>query len=135
MTKDLHEPAPQPSEHPAIQPMVVSELLDGPEGLANDINERAAMGLEKYGTLLKPFNGRNALNDLYQEILDAIVYARQAIYEKDFKRDYNAISLESGARLESSYQYLISMASFIRNIKEDEQASPEALSEGSAHLP
>jgi hypothetical protein len=76
---DLHEPPPKDSWHPAIQPMVVEELqFEGYEELAKDIHERAEMGKQKYGTLLKPFNGRNALTDLKQELLDGIVYAKQA---------------------------------------------------------
>jgi hypothetical protein len=48
-----------------------------------DLENRAQMGERKYGERLKPHNGRDALLDLYQEILDAAMYARQMLYERD----------------------------------------------------
>lgn len=131
--KDLHEPDPQPSWHPAIQPMVVEELeYDGYEELANDIHERAEMGKQKYGTLLKPFNGRNALNDLYQEVLDAIVYMRQALYEDSYGKQADD-GVYSNPILEDIYQELINIAATIKY--ENEQASSEALPESPTHMP
>jgi len=47
-----------------------------------DMEDRRQHGIDKYGTPLQVNNGRDALIDLYQEILDAAVYARQAIEEK-----------------------------------------------------
>ena len=46
-----------------------------------DIQERDKVGQERYGTRLQPFNGRAAVLDLYQELLDAVVYGRQLVYE------------------------------------------------------
>lgn len=43
------------------------------------------MGLEKYGTKLEAFNGRDALMDAYQEAIDMVMYLRQAILERDGK--------------------------------------------------
>jgi hypothetical protein len=48
-----------------------------------DIEKRKAIGLERYGTLLQPFNGRDALRDAYEEALDLAQYLRQAIEERD----------------------------------------------------
>jgi hypothetical protein len=48
-----------------------------------DIEKRKAVGLERYGTLLQPFNGRDALRDAYEEALDLAQYLRQAIEERD----------------------------------------------------
>jgi len=42
---------------------------------------RRKMGIEKYGTPLQPNNGRNALIDAYQEVLDLAVYLKQKIIE------------------------------------------------------
>ena len=47
-----------------------------------DMEERNRIGTEKYGTPLQSHNGRDALVDAYQEILDAAVYLRQAIEER-----------------------------------------------------
>jgi len=48
-----------------------------------DLNARAEFGKQKYGTYLTAHNGRDALYDLYQELLDAVMYIRQVIYERD----------------------------------------------------
>jgi len=66
------QPNPSSSDHPAIWDMVIA-----------DMKARDLKGLESYGTRLKAFNGRDALVDAYQEMLDAAVYLRQAIYERD----------------------------------------------------
>lgn len=52
------------------------------EMVIDDITSRAKMGVEKYGEPLKSFNGRDALLDLYQELLDASHYIRQLMEEK-----------------------------------------------------
>lgn len=46
-----------------------------------DIKEREKKGIETYGTTLKPYNGRNALTDLYEELLDASMYLKQYMNE------------------------------------------------------
>ncbi len=46
-----------------------------------DIEQRKDVGAEKYGTLLKTNNGRDALIDLYQEMLDVVQYGRQHLAE------------------------------------------------------
>lgn len=43
---------------------------------------RDDVGRERYGTPLQAFNGRDAMVDLYQELLDAAVYARQVLAER-----------------------------------------------------
>lgn len=53
------------------------------EHVMRDIEERVALGIERYGTPLMTRNGRDALVDAYQEILDAAFYIRQAILERD----------------------------------------------------
>ena len=47
-----------------------------------DIEERDKLGLGRYGTRLQCNNGRDSLVDLYQELLDAVVYCRQLIEER-----------------------------------------------------
>lgn len=51
------------------------------------------MGLKKYGTVLQPNNGRDALVDAYQEALDLVVYLRQRI-EEDRIKGYTIIGDE-----------------------------------------
>lgn len=49
----------------------------------HDIEERVKKGEIEYGERLKPFNGRNALQDAYEEVLDLAVYLKQAIIENE----------------------------------------------------
>lgn len=55
------------------------------EPLRADLIARADFGLKKYGTRLRINNGRKAAVDVYQEVLDAIMYAGQARIEGDHK--------------------------------------------------
>lgn len=48
-----------------------------------DLQERYELGRARYGTGLKAFNGRNSLRDLYEELMDALMYVRQIIEEDD----------------------------------------------------
>lgn len=66
------QPAPVVNDGPCIQDLVI-----------NDMEARKAVGLQRYGTLLQPFNGRDALRDAYEEALDLAQYLRQAIEERD----------------------------------------------------
>lgn len=47
-----------------------------------DMEERRQHGIEKYGTPVQPYNGRDPLVDVYQELLDACVYIRQEIEQR-----------------------------------------------------
>lgn len=67
----VDQPPPVKNNRPSIQDLVIK-----------DIEERKALGLARYGTLLQPFNGRDALVDAYQEALDLCQYLRQAIEER-----------------------------------------------------
>lgn len=78
----------------AIWPLIVDDFRDPwfcidwesnkiRQQLLLDIEQRKDLGKEKYGTLLRTNNGRDALVDLYQEELDAVAYARQKLEEID----------------------------------------------------
>jgi len=47
-----------------------------------DMSERDEHGILTYGISLSPFNGRDPMLDLYQELLDSVVYIRQVLYER-----------------------------------------------------
>jgi hypothetical protein len=79
---DEHQAQPTKNDRPAIQDLVIGDLARwGPAGLVAqvvaDIEARKQVGLERYGTLLQAFNGRDALLDAYQEVLDLCQYLRQ----------------------------------------------------------
>lgn len=46
-----------------------------------DVQARVDIGFERYGTNLMSHNGRDAMQDLYEEELDKIMYLRQVIVE------------------------------------------------------
>lgn len=51
------------------------------DDVAADIEARVRLGENKYGERLTTHNGRNALLDAYQELLDGMNYLRQKLYE------------------------------------------------------
>lgn len=55
------------------------------EPLKEDLIARSVIGKEKYGTVLRVKNGRKPAVDLYQEVMDGIMYAMQARLEGDAK--------------------------------------------------
>lgn len=65
------EPKPIPNHGPSMHDLVAEDLLD-----------RKAYGLKKYDSLLQAFNGRNFLQDLYEEMQDGIVYLCGALEEQ-----------------------------------------------------
>lgn len=69
------------SEQP--EPVVVDGVGYVYERVMEDMRARADMGLKKYGTYLQANNGRDALRDAYEEVLDLAVYLRQVIDERD----------------------------------------------------
>jgi len=46
------------------------------------INARRQLGISRYGTELKTYNGRDALVDAFQEALDLAQYLAQALAEE-----------------------------------------------------
>lgn len=70
---------------PEDQPMPVIQD-DQPfihDTVAAEVLLRGQLGKRRYGTRLQPFNGRTALWDAYEEVLDAAVYLRQEISERE----------------------------------------------------
>jgi len=76
-----------------VQPMPTGNGIDvaveaakdiramGLDNIAEDTEARIRLGEKKYGTRLKAHNGRDAMLDLYQEVLDGINYAKQLVIE------------------------------------------------------
>lgn len=73
------------------------------EALIKDMSDRDAWGRSKYKVPLQPYNGRDALIDLYQEFLDATAYTMQ--YRLEHPKD---------PRFTDVYKSLLSMLDFIR---------------------
>lgn len=84
---DQQLPTPRPGV-PDVQSAVI-----------RDIVERREVGIKRYGTPLQPHNGRDALRDLYEELLDGAMYARQLMLERDSWVDSRAELEAENARL------------------------------------
>lgn len=67
---DTDQQLPIKNDKPYIQDLVLA-----------DIEARKQLGIRKYGTALQAGNGRDMLQDLYEEILDACIYLRGLIEE------------------------------------------------------
>jgi hypothetical protein len=63
---------PTPNKSESVQEQVIK-----------DIRIRMGIGIQRYGTLLQPNNGRDALLDAYEEALDLTMYLKQALLERD----------------------------------------------------
>lgn len=78
-----------------LQPNPKSDRADVWPLVIDDMNSRNHLGKVKYGIPLRIHNGRDALVDAYQEVLDLSVYLRQEIEERRTLDD----SLESVRRI------------------------------------
>ena len=61
-------------------------MSDIPELVVADIAQRKQLGISRYGVPLQAHNGRDALQDAYEEALDLAMYLRQAIEERHMER-------------------------------------------------
>lgn len=87
------QPPPKVNTHEPLWPAVISDisamLFISPNAptdslldrVTDDMHERDAVGRERYGTPLQPFNGRDPIRDAYAEALDMAVYLKQALVE------------------------------------------------------
>lgn len=66
------QPTPTRNDLPEIHDLV-----------CGDMQARKRLGTQRYGTPLQAHNGRDALRDHYEELLDACAYARQMLFERD----------------------------------------------------
>lgn len=66
------QPLPVPNDAPDVQSALIAE-----------IEARRNLGIQRYGTALQPFNGRDSLRDLLDELLDGATYALQVKIERD----------------------------------------------------
>lgn len=57
-----------------------------------DMEKRMEVGLATYGTYLQAFNGRDPLQDLYEELLDACHYVKQVIVERDAQKRFKVVN-------------------------------------------
>lgn len=68
----MTQPPPTPNGNPYIRDQVIA-----------DLHQLCDHRATKYGTHLQAHNGRDALQDAYEEALDLALYLRQALTERD----------------------------------------------------
>lgn len=78
------QPLPVPTGGEYIQHLVME-----------DLRKRMELGIQRYGVPLQAFNGRDVLQDIYEELLDAACYVKQAMVERDTKRPVELLSRTS----------------------------------------
>jgi hypothetical protein len=61
--------------------------VDDQSLVIEDMQARRDYGLRKYGQTHQPYNGRNTLQDLYEELLDAALYTRSLLRARQAMRD------------------------------------------------
>lgn len=84
-------------KHPSVEPTkqregdqplpVVTDGVFVQDLVIEDIEARKETGIQRYGTPLQAFNGRNVDQDLYEELIDATTYLRQKLVERQALND------------------------------------------------
>lgn len=95
---DSTQPKPQAGQE-SITDAVIGDLL-----------ARREHGVRKYGTELQSHNGRDAMVEIYQELIDSVVYVKQLLMERDAAPQLRPIGLvcrECGGKypLINGYRY------------------------------
>ena len=73
--RDGDQPLPVVNDHQDIQTRVIE-----------DIKARREVGIKRYGTALQPHNGRDSLQDAYEEAMDLTMYLKQMLVERSEER-------------------------------------------------
>lgn len=71
---------PIPNDQPSCQGDFIARVH-------REMPERMQMGLERYGTLLQPFNGRDFMRDAFDELNDLSVYLEGVAREREAMMD------------------------------------------------
>lgn len=74
---------------PLMHDLLVADLrsffpeFTGLDAMCADVKARQQLGISRYGKPLQAFNGRDCLQDAYEELLDFLVYALQTLQETE----------------------------------------------------
>ncbi|MFE0490152.1 hypothetical protein [Streptomyces griseoaurantiacus] len=74
-------------ERPGDQPLPAEGQENVQDALIAHIRQRKALGVQRYGRPLQTFNGRDAVRDLLEELLDGATYAMQVQLEIAARQD------------------------------------------------
>ena len=77
-------------------PPISTELPSAHDLVIADMERRKAFGLAKYGTTLTADNGRDHLQDAYEEVLDLAVYLKCEMERRRCPQVVNKLSTGEG---------------------------------------
>lgn len=80
--------------------------------IANEMVKRREVGIRRYKTAVRPFNTRDALRDLFEELLDALVYTRQTMEEKRQVNEFLEESASAILTISTRLEFLIENPKF-----------------------
>lgn len=98
-------------------------FLDSEEkrSVLEDMTARNVFGIKKYGVYLHPGNGRNCIQDIYEELLDGCVYTTNALLERGVNiGDLTAVPVQSGSvdsEINELYELLITLSKSLVTVK------------------
>lgn len=79
----MNQPRPKKQDGPPCWLFVHDDLVArGETEVISDCGVRNQMGIQKYGTALQPFDGRNSALDAYEEAMDLVVYLKKLLMEQ-----------------------------------------------------
>ncbi len=86
-TENEHLPTPCTEPNEQLQDLLGKMKIrpSVTDAVIKDMNERREIGIKEYGTELLPNNGRDALQDAYEEMLDGACYLKQKMIEEATK--------------------------------------------------
>lgn len=86
-------------EHVEQDVPVVNDGVSMQSLVRQDLDDRERVGIQRYGTSLQAFNGRDAVRDAYEEAMDLTVYLRQVLAERDALAEAARVWLDERAGL------------------------------------
>ena len=110
---------PVPNGGPSMHDLVAGDVRrrhpGAPEiaAVVRDLAARKQLDLDRYGSLLQAGNGRDALRDLHEEQLDALVYCRQWLEENDEEHPWALV-------MRTVYRDLLTGALTVRRVMDDD---------------
>ena len=88
----------------------IKKEVDLADEVKKDIENRITKGVATYSERLKPFNGRIALQDAYEEILDLALYIKQEMVE----REQRLTEVVRQHRIEFNRGYICAVSNMLR---------------------
>jgi hypothetical protein len=121
------QPLPVPNDGPSMHDLAADDIRRRHPGARTpeigetirDLMARKQLGLDRYKSLLQAHNNRDALRDLHEELLDALVYCRQWLEENDG----DGLRWPAGEVIRSLYRSLMTHVLTVRSVMDARAAA------------